>query len=117
MGIQQIIEVKSQQYFLHQVDRWFNNAEEYGSNQIHMGSYGQGKYIYIETSTGIIIKLNNKEPSEELFMEVLGNEWDQTYKELWKSDNDRTDYVPYYYKTIAKYLADEPTMHNKYTSD
>ena len=94
------------QYFLGQEDRNMKN-----------GLYGIGYYIYINnkfyevkdvqdciisTTTNEDFVLDN-EPSFELFMKIMGEPWDTRYKAQWTGDEDYTDYVPLYYKTLKDF--------------
>ena len=67
----------------------------------------------ITTKTGKVIQVVG-EPDYDLFMDILGNEWDLFGKEMWNEDEDRTDYVPYYYKTFDDYLKQKSSKHNGY---
>jgi len=110
--------IQNEPYFLHQVDRWPDN-----------GRYGDGKCIYVcnkhhpikefddakkqvYTTTGLLVKLDDNEPDFDLFLEVVGKPWDNVYKDMWKDDEDYTDYAPLVYKTIQQYLTDSGEFYN-----
>lgn len=111
--------IEAEPYFLHEVDRWPHN-----------GRYGEGRYIYVfgnhylikefdefkkyvHTTTGEIVKLGNDEPDYELFLEVMGKPWDDIYKNMWKDNEDYTDYVPLVYRTIEQYITNEGEFYHK----
>jgi hypothetical protein len=113
--------IENKQYFLHQVDRW-----------PHSFAYGEGRYIYVDghhypiekldnekkevvTTKGKVIKLGKNEPSYDLFLEVMGKPWDEFYKKRCKEDDEEnyTDYVPLFYRTIDAYLNDKGEFYNK----
>ncbi len=116
-------------YFLGQEDRNMKN-----------GLFGIGDYIYIEDqfypiesynpSTQMLytnkIHLFDKnehlnirefyldtEPSRELFMEILGNDWDTIYKQVRRFNEDYTDYVPVFYSTREDFVNNKGTWYNK----
>jgi hypothetical protein len=105
-------------YFLGQEDRNMKN-----------GAYGLGDYIYIDNqfyaiesydeTTQLLVTSTMKtfhldlEPDFELFMEKLGYDWDNRYKEQWQGDEDYTDYVPIYYSTRADFVTKKPIWYNK----
>jgi hypothetical protein len=105
-------------YFIGQEDRNMRN-----------GAFGMGDYIYIDHQfypiksydpISHLLRVSKdkyfyiySEPSFELFMEILGNEWDTTYKEQWTGDEDYTDYVPVYYKTRQDFRYKNGTWYNK----
>ncbi len=117
-------------YFIVQIDRWPCTKHCVDGKNIFMGQYGD-TYIcndlnifhsiesfdsekkQIKTKKGKLIQLHN-EPDHNLFLQILGNEWDNCGKELWKNDENKTDYVPYYYETLDDYLKNKPTLHNNY---
>lgn len=120
------------QYCIINIDRWPIDQYNVDGKLIFIGQYGStyicdenGRVYEIEsfdkekrqilTKTKRTFRLVN-EPDYELFMKVIGNEWDTSGKYIWINDEDKTDYVPYYYKTINDYVNEKPTQHNPYKS-
>jgi hypothetical protein len=105
-------------YFLHQVDRWPNT-----------GNYGDGKYIFVNNNHYVInlfnlklrtitidknitIFLSSFEPDYNLFYNTIGKQWDNIYKQMWKDDENYTDYSPFYYQTFEDMINDKSITYN-----
>ena len=113
--------IKPDSYFIHQVDRWPDS-----------GMYGDGYCIYVEgvhyvildydkekksfsTKSGHVIEVGNNEPDHDLFLGIIGNSWDRVYRARWKDidDENYTDYVPMFYRTIQNFLDKKGEFYNK----
>lgn len=106
------------EYFIHNVDRWPSTGA-YGDNYI----YVDGKHHAINecdvenkvitTKSGISYNLGENQPNYDLFYKVVGMQWDVLYKEMWKGDEDYTDYVPLFYRTLENFKNRKGEWYNK----